>query len=55
MQDNLSYFFKPSSVAVIGASANPAKLSYGILKNLSQYGYRGKIFPINPKTTEILG
>lgn len=55
MQDNLSYFFNPSSVAVIGASANPAKLSYGILKNLSQYGYRGKIFPINPKTTEILG
>lgn len=55
MQDNLSFFFEPSSVAVIGASANPDKLSYGILKNLSQYGYEGKIFPINPKSAEILG
>lgn len=55
MQNNLSFFFEPKSVAVIGASANPGKLSYGILKNLSQYGYQGKIFPINPKSAEIMG
>ncbi|HAF60739.1 MAG TPA: hypothetical protein DCK95_00245 [Anaerolineaceae bacterium] len=55
MQDNLSSFFEPQSVALIGASSNPSKLSYGILKNISQYGYRGGIYPINPKSNEILG
>ena len=55
MPDNLSYFFEPRSVAVIGASSNPGKLSYGILKNISQYGYKGSIYPINPKSSEIFG
>ncbi len=54
MQENLNFFFEPQSVAVIGASSNPNKLSFGILKNLSQYGYKGNIYPINPKTDSIL-
>lgn len=45
--------FKPRSVALIGASANPAKLSHVALKNLSSG--RFKLFPINPKDSEILG
>ncbi len=55
MPDNLNYFFTPQSVAVIGASSNPNKLSFGIIKNLDQYGYNGKIYPINPKSDQILG
>ena len=54
MQENLNFFFEPQSVAVIGASSNPNKLSFGILKNLSQYGYKGNIYPINPKSDPIL-
>ncbi|MGV8025034.1 MAG: acetate--CoA ligase family protein [Anaerolineaceae bacterium] len=54
MQDNLNFFFEPKSVAIIGASSNPNKLSFGILKNLSQYGYKGNIYPINPKNDSIL-
>lgn len=54
MQDNLNYFFSPSSVALIGASANSNKLSYGILKNLNQYGFQGKVYPINPNAERIL-
>jgi acetyltransferase len=55
MKNQLSYFFSPAGVAVIGASSNPNKLSYGIFKNLTQYNYQGKIYPVNPKADEILG
>jgi len=55
MTHPLSPFFSPSGVAIIGASANPAKLSHGILKNLKESSYRGKVYPVNPGSTEILG
>ncbi len=55
MTDKLMHFFKPSGVAIIGASSNPAKLSYGVVRNLKDHRYRGGIYPINPKGGEILG
>ena len=55
MADTITKFFKPAGVALIGASSNPGKLSYGILTNMLQYGYRGNIYPVNPARTEILG
>ncbi|MDP2966413.1 MAG: acetate--CoA ligase family protein [Pelolinea sp.] len=55
MTSSLKPFFEPCGVAIIGASASSDKLSYGILKNLISYGYRGGIFPVNPKADEILG
>jgi acetyl coenzyme A synthetase (ADP forming)-like protein len=48
-------FFEPRSVAIIGASSDPAKLSYAIVDNMTRYGYRGRILPINPKGGIILG
>jgi len=53
----LEAFFQPASVAVIGASSNPSKLGYAVLKNLVEGGYaqRGQIYPINPGGGEILG
>jgi acetyltransferase len=53
----LEAFFAPASVAVIGASTDPQKLGYAVLKNLVEGGYaqRGKIFPINLTANEILG
>ena len=53
----LKPFFEPSSVAVIGASSNTTKLGYAVLKNLHDGGYtrRGKIYPINPGSDQILG
>lgn len=50
----IANFFKPAGTAIIGASANPDKLSYGILKNMLSYGYQGKIYPVNPKNEMIL-
>ncbi|MBC8507852.1 MAG: acetate--CoA ligase family protein [Anaerolineales bacterium] len=53
----LKPFFEPSSVAVIGASRDPAKLGYAVLNNLVEGGYvqKGAVYPINPKADEILG
>jgi len=52
----LNVFFEPSSVAVIGASTNPSKLGYTVVKNLVKGGYakKGKIYPINLGGGEIL-
>lgn len=55
MTMTLKPFFEPKAVAIIGASASPEKLSYGILKNMLEYGYQGEIYPVNPKSDQILG
>lgn len=47
--------FSPAGIAVIGASGDPSKLGYSTVKNIIDGGYRGKIYPINPKADEILG
>ena len=51
----LDNFFKPRSIAVLGASDKPGKVGYDVLKNLIQSGYRGKVYPINPGSSEIQG
>jgi acetyl coenzyme A synthetase (ADP forming)-like protein len=50
----LDAFFKPESVAVIGASRDPEKLGYAVVLNLKEAGFPGRIYPINPKADEIL-
>ncbi len=55
MAKGLKPFFSASGIAVVGASAKPNKLSYGIVKNLTQYGYQGGIYPVNPSVDEVLG
>jgi len=55
LAENLKELFSPESVAIIGASRHPGKIGYTILRNIIEYGYKGKIYPINPKADEILG
>ena len=52
---NLEGIFEPKSVAIIGASSTAGKIGNNVLKNLIESGYKGAIYPINPKDTEILG
>lgn len=54
MTHDLAPYFSPTGVAIIGASTNPNKLSHGILKNMTLYGYKGGIYPVNPKADAIL-
>ncbi len=55
MTSSLKPFFEPAGVALIGASSNPRKLSFGILRNLVGSTYPGGIYPVNPGAGEILG
>ena len=51
----MDLFFKPRSVAVVGASGTPGKLGYVIVKNIADSDFAGKVYPVNPKSDEILG
>jgi acetyltransferase len=51
----LQALFRPKSVAIIGASRTPGKVGHIIAKNTIESGFEGEIYPINPRTEEILG
>ncbi len=51
----LEGFFKPNAVAIVGASAAPGKLGFTVLANVIESGFRGNIYPINPKAPSISG
>ena len=39
---------------MIGASRTPGKIGHEILRNLKMSGFRGDVFPVNPKVKSIL-
>jgi acetate---CoA ligase (ADP-forming) len=45
----------PRSIAVIGASANPAKSGGVLFDNLVKGNFRGPLYPINRTATQIMG
>jgi len=51
----LEKLFNPKSVAIIGASTKELSIGNVITRNLLRYGYKGAIYPINPKAPEICG
>ena len=51
----LETFFTPRGIAVIGASRDPYKPGYGVVRNLRDIGFQGGIYPVNPAASEILG
>ncbi len=55
MSSSLDALFRPSRIAMIGASANPEKLSFQIFRNMKEAGFAGEILPVNPKGETILG
>ncbi|MFA4996290.1 MAG: acetate--CoA ligase family protein [Patescibacteria group bacterium] len=53
--EKIEQLVNPSSVAIIGASADSTKIGYQITNNLISGHFVGKIFPVNPKEDKILG
>ncbi len=53
--DELDTLFYPKSTAVVGVSTSEAKFGSRFLKSLIDFGYQGRIYPVNPKGSEILG
>ena len=52
---NLDKIFNPKSVAVIGASDEEGSVGYALMKNFTESGFTGHVFPVNLKKTEVLG
>jgi acyl-CoA synthetase (NDP forming) len=46
---NLDMFFRPKSIAIIGASNKPLTIPHRIITNLMDYGFKGPIYPVHPK------
>ena len=55
MDEKLKNFFYPSSLCIAGASTKEKSIGYELLKSIKEFGYKGQIYPVNPKAEEILG
>jgi acetyl coenzyme A synthetase (ADP forming)-like protein len=51
----MNRLMRPNAIAVIGASNEAGKIGNSVMKNLINGGFTGEIYPINPKSDEILG
>jgi len=54
-RSDLKCFFEPDSVAVFGSLREVFGLGYGMVRNLLQFGYAGKIYPVSPYHSEVMG
>jgi len=52
---NLEKIFCPNNIAVIGASNKKGSVGHVLMKNLTELGYIGKVYPVNINNSEILG
>ncbi len=50
---SLRPFFRPKSVAVIGASRDPSSIGYRILDALVRNRFQGAVYPVNPRATVV--
>lgn len=55
MTVDLHRFFRPGSVAIVGAAERETSSGGAVLRNMKIAGYRGRVIPVNPKGGEILG
>jgi acetyltransferase len=51
----LQHFFTPRSVAIVGASEREDSVGYRLLINMQEAGFRGGLYPVNPKHEQLLG
>ncbi len=52
---DLTKLYNPESIAVIGASGTPGKAGHTVMNNILVNGYKGKVYPVNPRGGEIMG
>jgi len=51
----LQKIFEPQSVAVVGASDRENSVGAQVLRNIRESGFKGEIYPVNPKHGEVQG
>lgn len=55
MKEKIRFLFYPETIAIIGASTNIGKWGFIILDNIVTGGYKGRVYPVNPKADSIFG
>ena len=55
MNNGINFLLEPKSVAVVGATNNPIKFGHFLMLNLIDLGFKGKVYPVNLKATEVVG
>ncbi|VVB84714.1 Acetate--CoA ligase [ADP-forming] I [uncultured archaeon] len=51
----LDKIFNPGSIAIVGASDEEGTVGYILMKNLTELGYKGSVYPVNIHKSEVLG
>lgn len=54
-REDFSRFVNPRAIAVVGASSDLSRIGGQPLRLLTEYGYQGKVYPVNPRHVEIKG
>lgn len=52
---NLEKLFRPTSIAVIGATNRPGAVGSVLMHNLLEGGFEGPVMPVNPKHSAVAG
>jgi acetyl coenzyme A synthetase (ADP forming)-like protein len=53
--ERMRELFEPGSIAIVGAAREENKVGHIVLRNIISSGFTGKLYPVNPKSEEILG
>ena len=54
-ESDLGAFFEPRGVAIVGSMRDGQGEGYGIIYNMLQFGFTGRIYPVSRSTSEVLG
>ena len=52
---DIKHLFEPESIAIIGASHDKNKIGSKVVENILSGGYKGRVYPVNPRGGEIFG
>ena len=52
--EQVKLFIEPESVALVGVSSRTGMHSFNVMENILDLGYRGEVYPVNPRVNNIL-
>jgi acyl-CoA synthetase (NDP forming) len=55
VSESLASLLDPQSITIIGATNNPGRIGGMPLDMMSHFGFKGHVYPVNPKYTEMFG